>query len=102
MRKIDYFDMTSDSGEFEDIIRVIEGVRCAKGPKGCKMCADLGIQNNLCLIRIYKEASEEPRLLIELDREDQQYFTYDVLKCFDNIPQARDYAHEHEVWDVEY
>ncbi|MHA2057542.1 MAG: hypothetical protein ACXACG_16760 [Candidatus Thorarchaeota archaeon] len=94
--------MTSDSGECEDIIRVIEGVHCAKGPKGCKKCEDEGIQNKLCLIRIYKEASEEPRPIIELDREDQQYFTYDVLKCFDTIPEAHDYAEEHEIWDVEY
>ncbi len=94
--------MTSDSEEFEDIIRVIEGVHCAKGPKGCKKCADAGIQIKLCLIRIYKTASSEPRPVIELERKDQQYFTYDVLKCFDTIKQARDYAEENEIWDVEY
>lgn len=94
--------MTSDSEDFEDIIRVIEGVHCAKGPKGCKKCQDAGIQNKLCLIRIFKEASEEPRPVIELEREDQQYFTYDVLKCFDTIQEARDYALENDVWDVEY
>lgn len=94
--------MTSDSGEFEDIIRVIEGVHCAKGPKECEKRAEVGIQNKLCLIRIYKEASEEPRPIIELDREEQQYFTYEVLKCFDDVQQAHDYAKEHEVWDVEY
>jgi len=95
--------MTVDSGEFEDIIRVIEGVHCAKGPKGCKKCSEEGIHNKLCLIRIYKEASEEPRPIIELpEREDQQYFTYDVLKCFDSIPQAREYAEKNEIWDVEY
>ena len=77
--------MTSDSGEYEDIIRVIEGEK-----------------NKICLIRIYREASEEPRPIIELDREDQQYFTYDVLKCFDDMQQARDYAEKHEIWDVEY
>jgi hypothetical protein len=58
------FDMTCDSGEFEYIIRVIEGVHCAKGPKGCKKCQDTGIENKLCLIRIYKDASEEPRPVI--------------------------------------
>jgi hypothetical protein len=78
--------MTSGSEEFEDIIRVI----------------DLEGQKRICLIRIYKEASEEPRPIIELDREDQQYFTYDVLKRFDNLQQARDYAQKHEIWDVEY
>jgi uncharacterized protein (DUF427 family) len=46
--------------------------------------------------------SEEPRLVIELEREDQQYFTYEALKCFDDIPQAREYAQEHEISDVEY
>ncbi|MFW9871063.1 MAG: hypothetical protein ACFFFO_12710 [Candidatus Thorarchaeota archaeon] len=94
--------MTSESEEFEDIIRVIEGVHCAKGPKGCKKCQDAGIQNKLCLIRIFKKASQEPRPIIELDREDQQYFTYDVLKCFDDVQQAHDYAREHEIYDVEY
>ena len=95
--------MTSDSGEHEDIIRVIEGVHCAKGPKGCKKCQDQGIQNKLCLIRIFKTASKEPRPIIELpEREDQQYFTYDVLKCFDDILQAREYAEKHDIWDVEY
>ena len=78
--------MTSDSGDYEDIIRVIE----TEGKK------------KLCLIRIYKEASENPRPIIELDRENQQYFTYEVLKCFKDIQQARDYAQEHSVWDVEY
>ena len=95
--------MTSDSGDHEDIIRVIEGVHCAKGPKGCKKCQDEGIHNKLCLIRIYKTASDEPRPIIELpEREDQQYFTYDVLKCFDSIPQAREYSEKHGIWDVEY
>jgi hypothetical protein len=94
--------MTSDSAESEDIIRVIEGIHCAKGPKGCKKCKDAGLQNKLCLIRIFKEASEIPRPVIELDREDQQYFTYDVLKCFDDVQQAHDYAKEHEISDVEY
>jgi hypothetical protein len=94
--------MTSDSEEFEDIIRVIGGVYCAKDPKGCKKCQDAGIQNKLCLIRIYKEASEELRPVIELEREDQQNFTYDVLRCFDTLQQARDYALEDEIWDIEY
>ena len=78
--------MVSDSGEYEDIIRII----------------DIEKQKRLCLIRIYKKASEKPRPIIELEREDQQYFTYDVLKCFDSIQQARDYALENEIWDVEY
>ncbi|MFW9812217.1 MAG: hypothetical protein ACFFF9_07120 [Candidatus Thorarchaeota archaeon] len=94
--------MTSESEEFEDIIRVIEGIHCAKGPKGCKKCEEAGIQNKLCLIRIFKEAGKEVRPVIELDREDQQYFTYEVLKCFDDIQQAHDYAQQNDIYDVEY
>ncbi len=78
--------MTSDSGEYEDIIRVI----------------DIEKQKRLCLIRIYKEASEKPRPIIELEREDQQYFTYEILEYFDSIQDAREYAEKHEIWDVEY
>jgi hypothetical protein len=78
--------MTSGSEEFEDIIRVIETVG----------------QKKLCLIRIFKEANEKPRPIIELVREDQQYFTYDVLKCFKDIQEARDYAEKNDIWDIEY
>jgi hypothetical protein len=78
--------MTSGSGDYEDIIRVIE----------------VGKHNRLCLIRIFKQASDKPRPIIELDREDQQYFTYEILKEFDDIQQAHDYAQQNEIFDVEY
>jgi hypothetical protein len=54
------------------------------------------------LIRIFKEADEKPRPVIELDREDQQYYVFDVLRCFDNVQQAHDYAEKHEIHGVEY
>ena len=86
MRECAILDMTSGSEEFEDVIRVI----------------DTEGQKRICLIRIYKEASENPRPIIQLDREDQQYFTYDVLKCFKDIQEAHDYAEKNEIWDIEY
>lgn len=78
--------MTSGPEEFEDIIRVI----------------DREGQRRICLIRIYKKASENPRPIIELERETQQYFTYDVMKCFKDIQEAHEYAKKNGIWDIEY
>ena len=79
--------MAPQNEEYEDIIRVIEGADNSK---------------KLCLIRIYKEAGDQPRPVIELDRPDQQYFTYDILREFSGIPEAHEYAEKNDVFDVEY
>ena len=61
------------------------------------------LEKRLCLIRIFKEPDETPRPVIEIDREGEtEYYVYDVLKCFDNVQQAHDYAEKHDVIDVEY
>lgn len=79
--------MSPDEEEYEDIIRVIDGAGGAK---------------KLCLIRIFKKAGTKPRPVIELDRPDEQYFTYEVLKEFDSLLAAREYAETSEILDVEY
>jgi len=81
------FPMSPDEKEYEDIIRVIDG------PEGTK---------KLCLIRIFKKAGSKPRPVIELERPDEQYFTYEVLEEFENIPAAKEYSVKNEILDVEY
>ena len=71
----------------EDIIRVIEH---EDGKK-------------ICHIKIYKEAGDVPKPVIELEeRKEQQYFVYDVVKCFDNVKDAHDYAEKNNIDDIEY
>ena len=79
--------MSLDDEEYEDIIRVIDGPQRTR---------------KLCLIRIFKKAGSKPRPVIELDRTDEQYFTYEVLKEFDSILSAKEYAEKNEILDVEY
>ena len=87
----------------QDIIRVVEGTHCAKGPKDCKECAEQGMTKKLCLIRIFEKAGDIPRPVIELERDGETLcFVYDILECFDSIQQAHDYAEEHEIEDIEY
>ncbi len=90
------------STEYEEIIRVIETKNCIYLEKNCGRCKDEQVKKKICLIRIYREASDEPRPVIELDREDQQFFTYEVIKCFNSIKEAHDYAEEHDIIDIEY
>ena len=71
----------------EDIIRVVDH----EGGK------------KICHIKIYKEAGDVPKPVIELEeRKEQQYFVYDVVKCFDNVKDAHDYAEKNGINDVEY
>ncbi|MFW9979517.1 MAG: hypothetical protein ACFFEJ_15645 [Candidatus Thorarchaeota archaeon] len=72
--------------EHLDVIRVIED-----GPK-----------RKLCAIRIYKKADSTPRPIIEIPEKEQVYFPYDIIKCFDNVKDAHDYAEEHGISHVEY
>ncbi len=76
--------MTSDP---KDIIRVVDH---ESGKK-------------ICHIKIYIEAGDVPKPVIELpERKDQQYFVYDVVKCFDNVKDAHDYAEKNDIIDIEY
>lgn len=77
-------------GDYEEIIRVIE---IKDGGKPVK---------KLCLIRIFRDASDTPRPIIELDREDQKFFTYEIVKKFNSMKEARDYAEDHDIVDIEY
>ena len=83
--------MTGDA-EYEDIIRVIEGV---PNP-------ETGSTSKLCAIRIYKKVDSTPRPIIEIQEKEEQFFPYDVLKCFDNVKDAHDYAEKHNIINVEY
>ncbi|MHA1909025.1 MAG: hypothetical protein ACW98Y_17120 [Candidatus Thorarchaeota archaeon] len=83
--------MTGDA-DFEDIITVVEGV---PDPK-------TGSTRKLCAIRIYKKADSTPRPVIEIPEKEQQYFPYDILKVFDNVKDAHDYAEEKGIIHVEY
>ncbi len=78
--------------EFEDIITVVEGVPDQK----------TGSKRRLCAIRIYKKADSTPRPIIEIPEKEQQYFPYDIIKCFENVKEAYDYAEEHGIIHVEY
>jgi len=84
-RIFNIFDMPDD-WEHLDIIRVVED-----GPK-----------KKLCAIRIYKKADSTPRPIIEIPEKEQVYFPYDIIKCFENVKEAHDYAEEHGITHVEY
>ncbi len=82
--------MTSEEPEL--VIRVIEAIDGETGKATKK----------LCLIRLFKDATDEPRPVIELDRDGQRFYTYEVVRTFSSIKEAHDYAEEHDIFDVEY
>ena len=78
--------MPDDEWEHLDIIRVIE--------------EDSG--KKLCAIRIFKKADSTPRPIIEIPEMEQCYFPYEVIKSFDNVKDAHDYAEKQGITDIEY
>ncbi len=75
-----------DDWEHLDIIRVIED----------------GLKKKLCAIRIFKNADSNPRPIIEIPEMEQVYFPYEVIKEFDNVKDAHDYAETQGITDIEY
>jgi hypothetical protein len=75
-----------DDWEYLDVIRPVE--------EGSKM--------RLCAIRIYRKADGTPRPIIEIPEKEQVYFPYEVIKRFDNVKEAHEYAEENGITHVEY
>ncbi|MBN2230773.1 MAG: hypothetical protein JW779_14385 [Candidatus Thorarchaeota archaeon] len=75
-----------DDWEHFEIIRVIED----------------DSKKKLCAIRIFKNADSTPRPIIELPEMEQVYFPYEIIKCFDNVKDAHDFAEKQGITNIEY
>ncbi len=86
----------------EQIIRRLSPPHCARGPKYCSKCREAAKSERICLLRIFHDAGEIARPVIELDRNGQRSFhEYDVLRDFENKATALEFAKSNNITDID-
>ncbi len=99
----DFSIMSNEDQGYEEIIRVIADIHCARGPARCEKCKEAAKERTPCLLRIYVNEGRVTRPVIELERDGQRFFmVFDVVKRFNSVQEARDYAEEYGVEDIEF
>ena len=86
----------------EQIIRLLSPPHCARGPKRCSKCEEAAKTKKICLLRIFFDAGEISRPMIEIEREGiWSIHEYDVLRYFENRNEAQSYAKEYGITDID-
>jgi hypothetical protein len=90
-------------GASSRIIRRIRLAHCKRGPASCEECREMDGER-LCLLEILPpDEGLMQRRLIELEVEGEAVWrAFDVLRVFADEEEARAYAVEHGVTDVQF
>jgi hypothetical protein len=84
------------------IIRRIRMAHCKKGPSRCAKCREAGAAA-ICLLELWPpDEGTAQRRLIALDRGGQRvWYAYDVIRRFAAEGEARAFAEQNAIDDVE-
>jgi len=85
------------------IIRKIRLAHCKKGPSLCAKCREMDVER-ICLLDICPPcAGEVQRRVIPIIRDGERvWLEFDVSRTFASEEEARQYAEEHGITDVEF
>ena len=85
--------------DYIDTIMKMPIIHCARGPERCDRCRKrLEEGEKFCLVRIYLEASYISRPMTQVNVDDKKIFAeYDVLKIFENVEEAKEYATKNDI-----
>ena len=73
-------------------------IHCARGPRGCKTCAEYAKEDIYCLIELFPEPGNMTRPMTEVEIEGEKMMCeFDIIKYFDSEKEARDYAEKNDV-----
>lgn len=87
----------------EQIIRKFSPPHCARGPKHCAICREASNNPRICLLRIFHDAGDIARPVIELERDGQiSFHEYDVLRDFEDMTTALEYARSNNIEDIDF
>ncbi len=84
------------------IIRRIRTAHCKKGPGRCPQCRELS-DGAICLLELWPpDAGTAQRRMISLNEGGQRtWYAYEVVRKFDTAAEARAFAEQNAVDDVE-
>jgi hypothetical protein len=94
-------EISDEDRPSEEIIRVMSPSHCARGPKGCEECKEAAKTKKICLLRVFFDHGYMARPMIELERKGERILLeYDVLRVFQNIDEALEYAKKNNLTDI--
>ena len=80
------------------IIRILHTAHCKRGPQRCEKCREMNVEQ-ICLLDINPpDAGLMQRRVIQVG---DSWHEFDVVKVFDGADEARAYAAEHHVIDIQ-
>ena len=84
------------------IIRKMRTAHCKKGPERCELCRQMNVEK-ICLLDISPpHPGEIQRRVIAVQHGAQQVWReFDVVRSFESEAEARQYAAEHCIDDIE-
>ena len=78
------------------VIKKMSPIHCARGPNRCKTCKEYAKEEKYALLDIAPNDPElmaRPMIQIEIDGK-KEFRVFDVVKYFDTLEAAKDYAKE--------
>ncbi|MBN1935018.1 MAG: hypothetical protein JW934_10155 [Anaerolineae bacterium] len=84
------------------IIRTIRMAHCKRGPERCEKCREMNVER-ICLLDVDPPRQGELQrraIEVEIDGE-RTWREFDVVRVFETVGEARDYATVHHIGDVE-
>ena len=86
-------EIPKDLGEDKYVIRKMSLPHCAKGPKGCKKCAEAAKDKKIYLLKVYADPGTMARPIIEVNIHGEKFWqVYDVVQSFATEKQAKEHA----------
>lgn len=83
------------------VIRKIRMAHCKRGPDRCEACRSL-VAEKVCLLDVCPPQGELQRRVIKLLRDgEENWYEFDIVKVFENQDDARHFAAEHDIEDIE-
>lgn len=73
-------------------------IHCARGPRGCKICAEYAKEDVYCLLELFPEPGMMARPMAEVEIEGEKMMCeFDIVKYFDTEKEARDYGEKNNI-----
>ena len=86
----------------DHIIRRIRLAHCKRGPDRCAKCREMD-QEKICLLQLFSPGTSlaQRRTIQVQDNGEPIWREFEVVKAFDTEAEAREYAVEHGLEDIQ-
>lgn len=81
------------------VLKKMSPIHCARGPTRCEKCKEYAQQTKIALLKVLtQDKGLQARPIIELEiNGEKQFHPFDVIKYFDALEEAKNYAKEKDL-----